>query len=55
MIRPLPTREIVRPLVAIPMLKPIAIPVAGLDVLIEALAGVTQSTGDHQRHHRRVC
>ncbi len=61
MIRPLPTDEIVRPLAAIlvlkplavPVLKPTAIPVAKLDVSIEALegaqryAGVTHPTGDH--------
>ena len=52
MIRPPPTRQIVRPL-AVPVLKPIAIPVAKLDVPIEALegaqryTGVTQPTGDH--------
>ena len=45
MIRPLPTREIVGPL-AVPVL-PLAIPVSELDVLIEALAGVTESTEDH--------
>ena len=46
MIRPLPTRQIVRPL-AVPVL-PLAIPVAKLDVPIEALAGVTESSGDHE-------
>ena len=44
---PLPLGEIIRPL-TVPVLKPIAIAVARLDVLIEALAGVTQSPGDHQ-------
>ena len=47
MIRPLSAREIVRPL-AVPVLKPIAIPVGKADVPIEALAGVTQPTGDHK-------
>ena len=42
-IRPLPTRETVRPL-SVPVLKPLSIPVAKLDVSIEALTGVTGST-----------
>lgn len=46
MIRPLSAREIVRPL-SVPALKPLSIPVAKLDVSIEALAGVTQPIGDH--------
>ena len=46
MIRPLPAREIVRPL-SVPALKPPSITVAKLDVSIEPLAGITQPIGDH--------
>ena len=46
MIRPLPAREIVRPL-TVPALKPLSITVAKLHVCTKPVAGIIQPTGDH--------